>query len=246
MKGVDLRLLLGHRIEVTLLAVIVIVQALGLRMLLRSDAARSSRFIRALIYSAAALSFVWIGFGFLMRFVRVSSHLPAWAGSWPRESAVTWALLTVLLVPMFAIAKLIPRPQPDHSPARRQFLTTMRVAAVAAPVAVLGYGTFVARTRIELHEESILVPGLHPDLDGIRLVQLSDIHLSPYLSVAELERAVVSIASRSCALTAGFSDASAIMKSTRASRTTPRNAAHNSACGSCAARPSLYDSAQPR
>jgi uncharacterized protein len=97
---------------------------------------------------------------------------------------------SVMLVAAFAISKLIPHPRAEHSPARRRFLNVIRGVTVAAPVAVLGYGTYVARTRIELHEESIPIPGLHPDLDGIRLVQLSDIHLSPFLSVQELERAV--------------------------------------------------------
>jgi predicted MPP superfamily phosphohydrolase len=34
------------------------------------------------------------------------------------------------------------------------------------------------------------VPGLHPDLDGLRLLQLTDIHLSPFLSAQELERVI--------------------------------------------------------
>ena len=37
---------------------------------------------------------------------------------------------------------------------------------------------------------SIEIPGLDPDARRLRLVQLTDIHLSPFLSRAELERAV--------------------------------------------------------
>jgi predicted MPP superfamily phosphohydrolase len=44
--------------------------------------------------------------------------------------------------------------------------------------------------NLNLREQSIPVPGLHPDLDGLRLVQLTDIHLSPFLSLRELDRAV--------------------------------------------------------
>jgi uncharacterized protein len=159
-------------------------------MLLRMPVARSSIRIRALFYCGAAASLALIVLGFFTRFARANSHFPLWLATWPREAAMTWALLSLIIVPMFALARRIPRPQPNHSPTRRGFLRTMRAATVATPLAIFGYGTFIARTRIELHEESIPIPGLHPDLDGLRLVQLSDIHLSPFLSVQELERAV--------------------------------------------------------
>jgi uncharacterized protein len=159
-------------------------------MFLRMPAARSSIRVRTLLYCGATASLAWIVFGFFVRFARVNGHFPPWVATWPREAAVTWALVSLVMVPVIALARLIPRPQLDHSPARRRFLRTMRTATFAAPVAAFGYGTFVARHRIDLREESMPIPGLHPDLDGLRLVQLSDIHLSPFLSVQELERAV--------------------------------------------------------
>jgi predicted MPP superfamily phosphohydrolase len=54
----------------------------------------------------------------------------------------------------------------------------------------MGYGVFIERFRISLREQDIHVPGLPRDLHGLRLVQLTDIHLSPFLSKRELERAV--------------------------------------------------------
>jgi uncharacterized protein len=175
---------------VTILVVVIVVQLLGLRMLLRMPAARTSIRVRRLLYCGATASLAWIVFGFFTRFARVNGHLPPWVATWPREAAVTWALISLVMVPMIALARVIPRPQLDHSPARRRFLRTMQTTTIAAPVTILGYGTFIARTRIDLREESMPIPGLHPDLDGLRLVQLSDIHLSPFLSVQELERAV--------------------------------------------------------
>lgn len=189
-----LRLVFQHYIEVSILAVVMLVQAIGVWMLLRSTSARSSGRRRALIYAGAAVSFLWLGFGFLLRFARVSSYVPGLVTGrvtgWTRQAPFSWALLSVFLVIMLGISKLIPRARPEHSSTRRRFLRAMRGAAIATPAAVLGYGMFVARTRIELREESIPIPGLHPDLEGLRLVQLSDIHLSPSLSVQELERAV--------------------------------------------------------
>jgi len=41
-----------------------------------------------------------------------------------------------------------------------------------------------------LREQKVEIPHLPPELEGVRLVQLTDIHLSPFLSRKDLERAV--------------------------------------------------------
>ena len=61
---------------------------------------------------------------------------------------------------------------------------------VAAPLVTVGYGVFVERRNIRMREQKIVIPGLAEDLDGLRIVQLTDIHLSPFLSVRELAHAV--------------------------------------------------------
>jgi hypothetical protein len=76
------------------------------------------------------------------------------------------------------------------NPGRRTLLRLAHTAAVAAPAAVLGFGFVVNRKRFELTEVDIAIPGLPKDLHGLRLAQLSDIHLGPFLSGPELERAV--------------------------------------------------------
>jgi predicted MPP superfamily phosphohydrolase len=58
---------------------------------------------------------------------------------------------------------------------------------MAAPAAVMGYGTVIGRRQFRLREVEIEVPLTTPGLDGLRLVQLSDIHLSPFLSRADLQ-----------------------------------------------------------
>jgi hypothetical protein len=55
---------------------------------------------------------------------------------------------------------------------------------------VVGYGTFIERFRLALREQKIEIPNLPADLHGLRVAQLTDIHLSPYLSVRELDHAV--------------------------------------------------------
>ena len=46
------------------------------------------------------------------------------------------------------------------------------------------------RFDLSLREQDLEFPGLPKDLDGLRLVQLTDIHLSPFLTERELARAV--------------------------------------------------------
>ena len=57
-------------------------------------------------------------------------------------------------------------------------------------MAVIGYGALVERTSFRVRELDIPLPGLPPDLDGLRLLQLSDIHLGAFLSERELARVI--------------------------------------------------------
>jgi hypothetical protein len=82
------------------------------------------------------------------------------------------------------------KPAVKHSPDRRRLIHAAGLAAVAAPFAIAGFGAIVNRTNFQIREIDLPVPGLHPDLEGLRIGQLSDLHVSPWLSVQELGRAV--------------------------------------------------------
>src|SRR5271169_2939220 len=159
-------------------------------MLLRDPAVRASRRIKAAIYTAIPVSFLIVVFAASLRFSRVNRYFPGVFSNWARAAGIGWAFVSVFLVGLYALSKLVPRAKAGYSPARRRFLRLARAAAVSAPAVALGYGTYLAQSTIRLREESIPVPGLHPDLDSLRLVQLSDIHLSPFLSEKELNRAI--------------------------------------------------------
>lgn len=75
-------------------------------------------------------------------------------------------------------------------PGRRRFLSAAGGAVLAAPFAVIGYGMFVERLDFRVREVDVPLPALPEDLNGLRIVQLSDIHLSPFLSEKELARVV--------------------------------------------------------
>jgi predicted MPP superfamily phosphohydrolase len=187
---VSLRLILSHPIELAFLLLMATIQGLGVLMLLHTAAAKTSTAVRFGAYAIGLVSWCIDLFAVLIRFSRVATYLPTWCSRWPREATVSWVLLSAFFVVTLALSKLIPRPQLSYSPARRKFLSTLRAATMATPIAAFGYGAYIARSRIELREQSIEIPGLDPALDGLRLAQLTDIHLSPFLSVAELERAV--------------------------------------------------------
>ena len=73
---------------------------------------------------------------------------------------------------------------------RRRALNVAATLAIASPFAVLGYGALVQRTDFRVREIDVPLSGLPDDLDGIRVLQLSDIHLSAFLSESELARVI--------------------------------------------------------
>ena len=75
-------------------------------------------------------------------------------------------------------------------PTRRRIVHTAGGALLAAPFAAIGYGTLIGRSDFQIREVEIPIPNLPPDLEGLRILQLSDIHLSAFLSEAELESVV--------------------------------------------------------
>ena len=78
----------------------------------------------------------------------------------------------------------------DTDPARRRLIHTAGSALMAAPFAAVGYGMFIERFDFRMRELDIPMAGLPGDLDGLRILQLSDIHLSAFLSEAELARVI--------------------------------------------------------
>jgi hypothetical protein len=78
----------------------------------------------------------------------------------------------------------------DLDPGRRRVLTTAGNAILVAPAIAMGYGALVQRTNFQLIETDIPVENLPPDLEGLRILQLSDIHLGLFLAEDELARVI--------------------------------------------------------
>lgn len=75
-------------------------------------------------------------------------------------------------------------------PERRKLLHAAASALIVAPFAAAAYGALVQRTNFRVREIELPIRNLPDDLRGLRLVQISDIHLSPFLSEQEFSRVI--------------------------------------------------------
>ncbi|MGH9591739.1 MAG: metallophosphoesterase, partial [Bryobacteraceae bacterium] len=173
--------------DLAALIVVLAIQAFGAWLLWRRSSSRSAR--RAIV-TGMLVSYAVLGFGFLLRFDRIGEHFSPWWPSWGRGLAVMWGFLSVLWSGALLISRWCLTVREAHSSGRRSFLRVARAVVFCGPAAAVGYGVFIERLDLRLREQKLVFPDLPKDLDGLRLVQLSDIHLSPFLSERELAHAV--------------------------------------------------------
>ena len=77
-----------------------------------------------------------------------------------------------------------------RDPGRRYFFRAATAAAGAAPFLGAMYGYAAERLNYQVRREEILISNLNPALDGLSIVQISDIHLSGYMPRSQVRRAV--------------------------------------------------------
>ena len=176
-----------HVADLTVLGGVAAVQALGAYLLWRRA---SSRALRRAIITGTLLSYAVLLFGFLLGFNRIAVFFPRWWPTWGRGIAITWAFLSIFLTGGLLVSRRWMQIRKEYSPGRRAFLRTAETAMFCGPALAIGYGVFIQRFDLRLREQKLVFPDLPEDLDGLRLVQLTDIHLSPFLSENELARAV--------------------------------------------------------
>jgi predicted MPP superfamily phosphohydrolase len=123
--------------------------------------------------------------GYLLQFHRVVRHFPVWWSTWLECAAI---VETMCLMGLY-LGMLAWRRAPEFNSRRRKFFHTAAAALFAAPIAATGFGILV-RDRFRISELKIPIPNLPKDLDGLRIVQVTDVHLSPFLSESEFARAI--------------------------------------------------------
>jgi uncharacterized protein len=122
----------------------------------------------------------WLGFGLVMIFWTVdrARRGAIWVYRYMHDAAVSHATA----------------PEPDAidlpSPVRRHFLRQMAIAASATPFVAAAYGLLYSRIDVEVTHPRIRLTRLPKAFEGFRIAQLSDIHISPFMTAAEIRRCV--------------------------------------------------------
>jgi uncharacterized protein len=78
----------------------------------------------------------------------------------------------------------------SFSPSRRTFFQYAAVLAGSFPFLAATYGFAAGRLRYTVERVEVPIANLPPELDGLRIAQLSDIHIGDYMPPREIARAV--------------------------------------------------------
>jgi len=124
----------------------------------------------------------WAGFGLVMVF---------WTADLATRSSA-WVYHKVLQVGASHFATLAPRNTAldPPSPARRRFLEQSAVAVSAAPFVAAGYGLLYERLDVEITHRRIRLARLPNAFEGFRIAQVSDLHISPFMTTDQIRRCV--------------------------------------------------------
>jgi len=143
-----------------------------------------------------ALCMVWIivATGISLNVVRTHPswlRVPLEGGAWVSAIEILWGFTSAIAVGLYMVFRTILRSMPiPHSPSRRRMIQATAAVAVSAPVAAVAFGGLIERTSFRVREIDFPISNLHPDLEGFTIAQVSDLHVSPYLSVREAARVV--------------------------------------------------------
>jgi uncharacterized protein len=124
----------------------------------------------------------WVGFGLVMVFWMVdrAGRAAAWIYGKARNVAAGHAA-----TPMPGAMALDP-----PSLARRRLLEQAAVAVSAVPFVAAAYGLLYERLDVEVTRPRIALARLPKGFQGFRVLQLSDFHISPFMTADEIRRCV--------------------------------------------------------
>jgi predicted MPP superfamily phosphohydrolase len=104
--------------------------------------------------------------------------------AWWAASSMLAFLIVILLWPARRASREL------ASPGRRQFLERTTTAVVAAPFVAGAYGLFYGRLNLQTTTQRIRLARLPKAFDGFRIAQLSDIHVGPFMTEAQIRKYV--------------------------------------------------------
>ena len=140
---------------------------------------------RRALFLATVVSSILLLAGYLLEFQRVLWHVPVLLSTLLQCAS----LVETMCLAGAYFGLLAWRGGSNFHSSRRAFLQAASAGMCMTPVAGTVFG-IVKRNQFRVSEVKIPFPNLPKDLDGLRIVQVTDIHLSPFLSEAEFARAV--------------------------------------------------------
>jgi len=115
--------------------------------------------------------------------------------------AVGWGILAVLFLylgsllialvlssPLLLAHKVWALIDPPPAPARRAFLGRALIALPVAGAGGVSYGLARSHSQAALRETPLYFNNLPAPLEGLRVLHISDIHIGPYIDLADLEK----------------------------------------------------------
>jgi predicted MPP superfamily phosphohydrolase len=115
----------------------------------------------------------------------VANVFPHRLFSWVAGLTTLWCVLMMVVWAGITLRDRIP----GFNPRRRELFRASTVAICAAPVAVAAFG-ILTRKSFTVKEVEVKLPRLPRDLQNLRLVQVSDIHMGEFYSEKDLVHVV--------------------------------------------------------
>ncbi len=105
----------------------------------------------------------------------------------------SFLIALLLTTPTVLLSKLYDRlrPGPEEAPTsleRRHFLRRSLAIAPAIGVAGVGHGVYESHATTRLPAVQLAFANLPSELEGLKILQISDIHIGPYLQLSDLEK----------------------------------------------------------
>ncbi len=156
------------------------------------------RYLLQSLWMAAALVVVATVLDLLVGPVIPRRGLGPWGRALPRlwliASCIGYLAVTAVggveWLSQLAIAALPAAPREWLEPARHTVFRHAAYLAGSLPLLATAYGVMVGRRRYRIVTVEIPIPELPPNLDGLRIVQLSDLHIGDFMPRAAIRRAV--------------------------------------------------------
>jgi hypothetical protein len=149
--------------------------------------ARTAARVAIFLFDALLLAGYSFSFSELVPHLGIPGHIALILGAGILAYLITATAIMAVYLVFKAIGKQLGA---DVNQGRRRALNAAGNVLMAAPFVVMGYGAMVERLDFRVREVDVPLPGLPLDLDGLRILQLSDIHLSAFLHESELARVV--------------------------------------------------------